>query len=180
MQLGNLLGAILQPLYFSLFIIFTKQIKNKRVLFISLMILEHIILKYACNLNYNVNFELTYTIIYFLILKILYKNKARVTDIVTFVLAIILLGIISVIVSVTAGMNILGLLLSAIIPILIIFLFKHKLASIERFYNKFWNRHSNAKMLKSITIRGFSSALTIIIFILIHLWLIYGIYIVRR
>lgn len=180
LQLGNLLGAILQPIYFALFIIFTKKLKNKRILFVSIMIIEHILLKYVCKINYNINFELTYTIIYFLILKLLYKDKARITDVVTFVIAVIILGIFSVSTLLLLGVSIYSVVISNTLIILLTYLFRHKLSKIETFYSKFWNRHNDKRMLKSVTIRGLSSSITAIIFVLMHLWIIYGIYIVRR
>lgn len=178
--IGNVVGAILQPLYFSLFVIFTKNIKTKRILFITIMTLEHFMLKYLCNISYDINFELFYTILFFLVLKCIYKDKARITDSITFIISIILLGIISMITSMTIGMNIFGLIISNILSIIIIFMLRHKLPRIDVFYTKFWNRHNNKRMLKSITIRGISTVLTIITFVMMHFWMIYGIFIVRR
>lgn len=177
---GNIVGSVFQPLYFSLFLIFTKNIKNKRILFISIMIIEHFILKYVCNINYDINFELFYTILSFLVLKLIYKDKARITDSITFIISVILLGIISMLVGMTVGMNIVGLAVSNILPIIIIYILRHKLSKIDVFYDKFWNRHNNKKMIKSITIRGISTVLTIITFVMMHFWMIYGIFIVRR
>ena len=96
LMIGNLLGAILQPIYFSLFLIFTKNIKNKRFLFILIMIFEHFFLKFVCNLNYNINFELMYTIITYFVLKLMYKEKTRITDVITFIISIAILGVFNV------------------------------------------------------------------------------------
>ena len=177
---GNIIGGILQPIYFSMFLLSTKNIKDKRFLFILCMIFEGLFLIFVCHMNYNINFELTYTLMTYIMLKLFYKDKARITDIVTFVISIITLGVISVLISITIGMNLIGLLLSNIIPLLLAFIFRHKLTKIDVFYTKFWNRHNDRKMLKSITIRGISTVMTIITFLLLHLWLIYGIFIVRR
>lgn len=42
-----LLGQIPEAVYFSLFLIFTKEIKEKRILFTSLMIIEYLLLLYV-------------------------------------------------------------------------------------------------------------------------------------
>ena len=180
LTIGNLVGAVMQPIYFALFLIFTKKIKDKRLLFISIMILEHFILKYACKLHYTINFELSYSVMTYLILKIVYKNKARITDMVTFIISVLFMGVINVSAGIIIGMNVYGLIFTNIFPIIAICLLRHRLNEIDKFYNKFWNRHNNPKMLKSITIRGISSVMTIITFVLMNLWLIYGILIVRR
>lgn len=180
LTIGNLIGGIMQPIYFTLFLIFTKRIKEKRILFMSIMILEHFILKYACKLNYTINFELSYSAITYLILKIVYKDKARITDMVTFIISVIFMGAINVGSLLIFGANLFCVLFANIFSILIIFLMRHKLNHIDTFYNKFWNRHKSPKMLKSVTIRGLASSITIIVFVLMNLWLIYGIYIVRR
>lgn len=172
LAIGNLVGAVMQPIYFALFLIFTKKIKDKRLLFISIMILEHFILKYACKLHYTINFELSYSIMTYLILKIVYM--------VTFIISVLFMGVINVSAGIIIGMNVYGLIFTNIFPIIAIYLLRHRLNEIDKFYNKFWNRHNNPKMLKSITIRGISSVMTIITFVLMNLWLIYGILIVRR
>lgn len=178
--LGNYIGAMLQPIYFSLFLIFTKNIKNKRILFITIMIFEHLLLKFVCNLNYNINFELTYTIITYFVLKLIYKEKTRITDVITFIISIAILGVFNVSSLFILGVNVKTVIISNILAILFICLLKRKLNKIEIFYNKFWNRHNDKKMLKSVTIRGLSVTLTIIIFVLLHIWMICGIYIVGR
>jgi len=50
---------------------------------------------------------------------------------------------------------------------------RNRLNFFENFYNKFWNRHDNPKMVKSITIRGFSAIILVITFLLLNIWLIY-------
>lgn len=180
LMIGNLLGAILQPIYFSLFLIFTKNIKNKRFLFILIMIFEHFFLKFVCNLNYNINFELMYTIITYFVLKLMYKEKTRITDVITFIISIAILGVFNVSFLLLLGTTIKTIIISNMLAIFFISLLKHKLNKIEIFYNKFWNRHNNKKMLKSVTIRGLSVTLTIIVFVLLHIWMICGIYLVRR
>lgn len=178
--IGNIIGMILQSIYYAYFMIATKGIKKRRLLFIGAVMLEYIFLKLVCGLNYTINFELMFGILIIFVLKLFYNNKAKITDLITYVLSIIFLGIFSVSGLLILGANIITIFVSTLLAIFTSHLLRHKLNKIEKFYNKFWNRHKNQKMLKSVTIRGFSVALTIITFVLLHFWLIYGILIVRR
>lgn len=177
---GNIIGMILQSIYYAYFIITTKGIKKRRLLFIGAVMLEYTFLKLVCGLNYTINFELMFGALMVLLLNIIYNQKFKITDFIIYIISIVCFGIISIIVSLTIGMNLVGLIFTNLFSILLIFLFRHKLIKIELFFNKFWNRHKENKVLKSITIRGFSSVLTILTFVLLHFWLIYGILIVRR
>ena len=72
-----LLGQIPEALYFALFIIFAKQIKEKRILFTVLMVFEYLLAKYT--FQYSVMFHISYIALIYLLLKILYKEKAQIT-----------------------------------------------------------------------------------------------------
>ena len=180
LQIGNIIGYVLQTLYFVYFFIKVKNIKDKKILFLVSIFLEFILLKYFCKLNYTVNFDIIFGIIIYLLIKIIYKEKSRITDLVNYIIAVLILGITSIITSLIFGFNIYGLFISNLSSLLVLYIFRNKLNKIEIFYSNFWNKHSNKKMLKSITIRGISSVLTIITFILAHFWFIYGIFISRR
>ena len=84
-----LLENILEAIYFSLFLIIGKGLKEKRLLFIIIMIFEYLILK--CIIKYNVWFQIIYTFMSFVNLKVLYKDKAQITDIFLFAIASIIL-----------------------------------------------------------------------------------------
>lgn len=180
LMIGNVAGMILQSILCGYFILTVKGLKTKRVLFITTVTLEYLFLKTIINLNYTVNFELMFGILIYCVLKLIYKDKCKITDLVTYVLSLIYLGIFSVPGLLVFGANILTIFISTILAILTVYLLRHKLNKIDVFYNKFWNRHQNNKMLKSVTIRGFSVTITIITFVLLHFWLIYGIYAIRR
>ena len=77
-----LLGQIPEALYFAIFMIFVKQLKTKRLVFILLMILEYVLLKYL--IHYNMYFQIAYTFFTYIILKVLYKERSQITDIFTF------------------------------------------------------------------------------------------------
>lgn len=178
--IGDILGSILQPIYFSLFLFYTKDIKDKRALFTIIMILETLFLRCILKIYNGIDFEILYSISMYIVLRLIYQKKARITDIVTFILSVIFQGIISVSTILILGVNIYSIIVSSIVLIIITYLLKNKLIKIENFYNRFWNKHNNPKFLKSVTIRGFSSVITIITFVLMYFWLIYGILKMRR
>ena len=89
------LEKILEAIYFSLFLIIGKNIKNKRILFVCIMIFEYLMLKQF--IHYNVLFQFIYTFLSFVNLKVLYKEKAQITDVFLFAVASIILIICSAI-----------------------------------------------------------------------------------
>ena len=87
------LGQIPEAICFALFMIFAKDLKEKRILYILLMVIEYLLLKHF--IKYNIWFQILYTIMQFVILKVLYKEKSQITDIFTFTISSIILIIIS-------------------------------------------------------------------------------------
>lgn len=90
-----ILGQIPEAIFFSLFMIYAKGLKEKRILFTILMVAEYLLLKHF--ISFNVWFQILYTFITFIILKILYEEKAQVTDIFTFTIASIITILCSII-----------------------------------------------------------------------------------
>lgn len=171
--IGNIIGAILQPLYTCLFILYTKKINNKRISFIILTIIDYMIIQNVLTFTTGISADLIFAIVFYINLKIIYKSKARITDLVTYILSDILLGIISILTCLIFGMNIVSLILVTILPILIVLLARNKLNIIDKFYNKYWNRPKHDLKIKSITVRGISACLTIFTFIILHFWILY-------
>ena len=91
--LYQVLVQIPEPVYFSLFLIIGKNIKEKRLLLIGIMIMQYLLLMHI--FPFNVWFQLIYTFMSFVNLKVLYKEKAQVTDIFLFTAASIILIITS-------------------------------------------------------------------------------------
>lgn len=160
-----------EAIYFSLFMIYTKRLTEKRLLYITLMVLEYILL---VNLfPYNVYFQITYTFISFLILKVLYKEKSQIIDIFTFGIASIILMVISalmyVIGSYTFNNVILCIVLQKIILFAFIFIFKNKLYNIQKLYKKLWNRKFNKTYkIKTTTFRAINVVVFNIMFFVIN------------
>ena len=69
-----LFEKVLEAIYFSLFLIIGKNIKEKRLLFIGIMIFEYLMLKHF--IQFNVWFQIIYTFMAYVNLKVLYREKA--------------------------------------------------------------------------------------------------------
>lgn len=166
------LGQIPEAVYFALFLIFTKNLKEKRVLFTIIMVLEYILLGNV--IEYDVWLQISYTILTFITLKVLYKEKAQITDLVTFTIASIILIITSALCFLVLPRNPYIVTISNRVMIFsIIFLFKNKLIKLEEIYHKYWNRHDNPKMIKSVTFRSAFIVIFNLMFYVINLGMLY-------
>lgn len=171
--IGNTLAALMHSLYYCLFMIYTKDIKEKRMLFWLLAIIDYILVQNMLNFQLGINADLVYAIVFYVNLKLLYNKQSRITDLVTFIISDTLLGIISVAVYFIFKMNIISLLIELLIPILFVLILSKRLNLIEKFYNKFWNRKKQKAKIKSITVRGISLCITVFEFLALHFWMLY-------
>ena len=164
------LEKVCEAIYFSLFLIYGKNLKEKRLLFISIMIFEYLALKYF--IRFNVLFQLSYTFMTYLTLKVLYKEKAQITDIFLFMSASIFLIIISVLCGIIIFKHlnwyIYFLILNRIIIFSFVFLIKNKLYNIYTKFFRSWNKKHNPK-IKSITLRNISVIIFNLMFYFINL-----------
>ena len=90
-----LLGQIPEAVYFSLFLIFTKQIKERRLLFVVLTIFEFVLLFNIA--PYEMSTHAMFIAITYLLMKVLYKEKCQITDVFTMCIASIFLIVLSII-----------------------------------------------------------------------------------
>ena len=152
------LGQVPEAVYFTLFLIFAKSLKERRILFTVLMTLEYVLLLQA--FPYSTWSHVLYFALSFVILKIVYKDKSNITDVFTLGIASILLIPISIVSFVLSGEKI---ILSSIISIILKFglllTLKHKLPKITNIYNCFWNRNEKPKAMKSTTFRALNLVL---------------------
>ena len=175
-MLEIIFGQLLEAVYFSLFMICAKNIKEKRVLFTFIMMFEYFILKQF--INYNVLFQFIYTFMTYVILKVLYKEKALITDIFVFALASLILIAVSFVSYMIAMFTVnnfyVALVLNRLLLAVILIILKDKL---PRFYNKykfFWNRHKDRPVkIRSLTLRNISIILFNLMFYIINIGLIY-------
>lgn len=174
-MLELILGQIPEAIFFSLFMIYAKGIKEKRVLFTVLMVVEYLLLKY--NFKYSWLFQIAYMIITFLTLKLLYRNKSQIIDIFTFTIANIILIISSALCFYICFQNVvIATLVNRILIFSLIFLLKNKLINIKKFYKKIWNRETNTIKIKTTTFRSINIIILNFVFYIINLGMCYATY----
>lgn len=166
-----LLGQIPEAIFFALFMIYAKGIKEKRILFTILMIIEYLLL---INIfPYNWLFHISYMITIVLTLKILYKEKSQITDIFILLIAYIFLGISCVIpyfiIWKTINNYLVYVILNRIIIFTFLFTLNYKLLNIQKVYKTTWNRNDKIKrIIKTTTFRALNLVIFNITFCLIY------------
>lgn len=178
-MLELIIGQIPEAIYFSLFMIYAKGLKEKRILFTVLMVAEYIILKEF--IIYNIWFQILYTFITFLILKVLYKEKAQVIDIFTFTIGSVILMILSCITFLIFNIFCKNMLIASlflkILMILFFIIFYKKLYKIQNLYKKLWNRNDKVKKkIKSITFRCINLMIFNLSFYILNIIMLYCIF----
>lgn len=148
MEILRLISAkLLEPLYFSLFLIIGKDLKKKRLLFTLIMIFEYIML--TSIVEFNVALQFIYTFMTYLTLKVLYREKAQITDIFLFAAASIILIIVSVISYLSVYYTIKNYYVAMVLNRVILFTFLYfSRNKIRAYYVKFyslWNRRHKPK-----------------------------------
>lgn len=180
----TILEKVFEAVFFALFLIFGKKLKEKRLLFIGIMIAEYLILKHF--IKFNVYFQLAYTFMTFLTLKVLYKEKAQITDIFLFMSASLIIITVSVIAYIPLHLifknnvvyfwYIVVLIINRIILAIILYLIKDKINVIyKKFYTR-WNRpkHFNNAKIKSLTLRNISIIIFNLMFYIINIGMLFG------
>lgn len=170
------LGQIPEAIFFALFMIFAKGLKEKRVLFTVLMIIEYLLLLYS--FPYNWLFHICFMVTTFIILKVLYKEKSQITDVFLLLIGYIILGITSIISWLLFNFNMsLVAIFNRIIIFTFIFILNKKLYKIQNIYKFLWNRNDRIKKkIKSTTFRALNIVVFNISFVLINLCMLYAIY----
>ena len=169
-------GQLPEAIYFALFMIFVKDLKERRILFITLTIIEYLL--FLNVFKYNVYGHIGFFICTYCILKILYKERAQIIDVFSLCIAsIILIGIsaMSYGIGFICGRNFtLALVLNRITMFLFILVFNTRLHSIQLMYKKHWNRHDERKSkIKSTTFRAINACVFNVMFYGINLGLIF-------
>lgn len=169
-----LLGLIPEVLYFTLFLIYTKSIKKRKILlfiligiayFICLLIQQYRILNYLILL-----------FLIYIILKILYRNGTQIIDIFIISLSYLYLIIISIIPILFLRDNLSNYYFLYIIDRVLLFLpflSRNKFNILYKKYCSLWNRNDNIKKpIKSITLRNISLILLNLIILVSNIILI--------
>jgi len=163
------LEKVIEAIYFAMFLLIGKDIKNKKLLFIGIMVFEYLMLKHF--ISFSVYFQLVYTFMSYVNFKVLYKEKAQITDIFLFTAASLILIAISVvsygIVYITVRQYFVALILNRILLFLTLYLGRNVIRNKYKSFCSLWNRHNIPNQIKSLTLRNIS----IIVFNLMF-WLI--------
>lgn len=168
-----ILGLIPEAIFFSLFIIFTKNYKNKtkNIVFTLLMIIGYIILKQI--LPRNVYCQIIYLAYVPLLMFLLYKNKFHISDVFVMSWASIFLTILTLIF--LPIIQILGQdsyfilwIINRIFIFIPLILFRNKFNKVYKYFISQWNRNrEKPNKIKALTIRNICViSLNISIFIL--------------
>lgn len=181
-MLELLLGQIPEAIYFALFMIFTKRLKDKRIPYITLMVLEYVLLTYF--IKYNLWFQILYTIMSFIILKVLYKEKAQIIDVFTFAIASSVLVMISAISYIIVWKSVnnyyVSVMLSRSLLALFLLIFHKRLYKIQNLYRLLWNRNDKKKLkMKSATFRALNVVIFNLLFYAINLGILFTLFVGR-
>lgn len=173
-------GQIPEAIFFALFMIYAKDLKDKRFLFTLLMVVEYLLTKYSFQFSWM--FHITYMICVFLTLKILYKDKSQVTDIFILAIGYVILMISSILFSIPAMLNIIKnyticVILNRIFLFILLFILNYKLVKIQNLYKKLWNRNDKvSKKMKSTTFRALNVVAFNTLFVVFNLGMLYALY----
>lgn len=163
------LGQIPEAIYCACFMIACKNIKEKRLLFILLMIMDYLLLKQI--FIFNSWFQLLYVVLTFIILKVLYKDKAKIFDIFYMILCYLTIIVAGALCFALLGKNmIIANLINKAALFGSLLLFGNKLHLLDNIYYKHWNRNDKIKKkVKSITFRSINLIILNVIFIIINI-----------
>lgn len=164
-----LLGMLPEVLYFTLFLVYTKNIKEKKVKLFFLITLAYVLCIMVSRFKTLYYFLFIFAV--YIILKILYKHKTGIIDVFIISLSFIYVCFISFLCSRFINNNyVLYYILLVINKILLFipFIFRNKFNLLYKTYCGLWNRNKNVKRpIKSITLRNISLIiLNVFIFIL--------------
>ena len=179
-----ILEKVCEAIYFSLFLILGKNIKEKRLLFIGIMIFEYLILKYF--IKFNIYFQVAYTFMSFINLKVLYKEKAQITDIFLFGAASILLIALSTLTYIPVYLvfknnvvyfwYVVSLIINRILLFALLYFSRNKINKIYKKFYSHWNRPKQPgdSKIKSLTLRNISIIIFNLMFYIINIGMLFA------
>lgn len=169
-----LLGLVPETLYFTLFLIYTKNIKEKKVrLFLLLSVVY-----FCCMLiqQYQLLFYILFIFGIYFVLKLLYKNKTQIIDIFVISIPYLWVVILSFFLLLFINDDFSNYYFLYIINKILLFLpfiFKNKFNNLYKRYCVLWNRNDKEnRPIKSITLRNISLILLNGFIILINITII--------
>ncbi len=156
--LSILLGLLPEVLYFTLFLIYTKNLKEKKIKLFLLIGIAY----FLCMLiqQYNFIFYVLHLFTFYAILKFLYKNKIQLIDVFIIVLPCLWLSILSFVLINFTKNDLSNYVFIYIIQRLLMFapfVFRQKFNFYYKKYCNLWNRNDKERRpIKSITLRNIS------------------------
>lgn len=166
----NIVLALLpEAIYFTLFLIYTKDYKDKKFLLFSVLFIGYVILKKI--FPFNIYCQIAFILYIPLVLKVLYNQKFHISDIFIIVYASMLIIIETLIILPVYSMfnnYYLAFALTRILMFVVLFILKNKLNKIYKWIISQWNRnYEHPNKVKAITIRQTCViSLNVIVFIL--------------
>lgn len=160
MQLGIsvVLGLLPEVLYFTLFLSYTKNIKEKRLRLGILISVAYVLCMFIQ--RYQVIYYVGFVTLVYLILKLLYRKKTQIIDIFVFSISTVYLTLISIICFCFVKEDYSNYYIMIIINKILLFIpfiLRNKFNILYKKYCRFWNRNDNEKRpVKSITLRNVS------------------------
>lgn len=151
-----LVGMVPEVLYFTLFIVFTKGLKEKRIRLFLLIALSYILC--IMIIRYELLFYIIFIFVIYFILKLLYKENTQIIDVFIIMYASFYLTIVSYLIFFAKDIYsyILMYILNRIL-LFSIFVFHKYFNKLYEKYKRYWNRNDNIKRpIKSITLRNIS------------------------
>ena len=153
-----LFGLIPEVLYFTLFITYTKNIKEKRIKLFLLISIAY----FLCMLiqQYKTIYYILLVALSYVILKFLYKDKTQIIDIFVFSISASYLTILSYVCFLFLKEDLSNYYFLYCCQRILLFLpmlFRHKFNLLYKIYCHLWNRKDKEKRpIKSITLRNIS------------------------
>lgn len=154
-MLNILLGLIPEAIYFSLFIIFTKDYKKNRILFTILLTLGYIALKQI--FPANVYCQVCYILYVPFIMWLTNREKFHMSDIFVFSYSFIILGLLTILSCpfIYLFNYIVGFCINRVLMAVFLILFKKRLHRVYKWLIPQWNRNrAKPNPIKALTVRN--------------------------
>ena len=156
--LSLLLGVIPETIYTTLFLTYTKNLKEKKILLGILIAISYILC--VMIIRFQILFYIVFLFIVYIILKLLYKEKTQIIDIFIIALAYLWMSILSFILMFCVKQDYSNYYLICVINKILLFMpfiWKNKFNILYKKYCSLWNRNDKVKRpIKSITLRNIS------------------------
>lgn len=153
-----LLGLLPEVLYFTLFVIYTKNIKEKRIILYFFLAIGYVVC--IMTIRFQMFFYLVFVVYFYILLKILYDKKTQIIDIFIIGISYLWLSLLSYVLMFFVNKDYSNYYVIYTIQRLLLFiplLFKSKFNLLYSKYCKLWNRNDKEKRIfKSITLRNIS------------------------